>query len=286
MKRYLIRPRHFDTRATLLELGQEEEKRQITNSLKIELGEFNFEQKLKNFKDGGIAPFSILSYHNVFFNQARFAFVHGYYYPALTAVCALGERILNHLILDLRDHFKAPAWFKQVHKNESFDDWNTMIKTLTFWNIFQNNEVKDNFKKLLQLRKKAIHFYPETYVSLRQDSLLALRYISKIINLQFGFLSDKCIPDIAGKFFLKQAIEKELFIAKYYLPQCPILGPYHNVSFDSANNRWLYFDWANYEEKIINDQEFASLYMNRKPEQLPPTQVPFDKKIVVQALNI
>lgn len=158
MKRYLIHPHDFDSRAKLLELGQEEHKQQIINSLKVELGEFNFEQKLKNFKAAGNAPLSIVSYHNVFFYQTRYAFIHGYYYPSLAASCALGERILNHLILDLREHFEAPAKFKQVHKKDSFDKWYKMVETLSCWNVFQHSDVAIEFSKLEQLRNKSIHF--------------------------------------------------------------------------------------------------------------------------------
>jgi len=48
----------------------------------------------------------VIAYHNSFLRRVRDAFASGNYYPALTAGCALGERILNHLILDLREEFR------------------------------------------------------------------------------------------------------------------------------------------------------------------------------------
>jgi len=82
MKRYLIYPMDFDTRARLLEDPVEswheepkknhlEGRERLIESLKVELGEYEFETKLENFKDAGMAPFSIVSYHNFLYRQAR-----------------------------------------------------------------------------------------------------------------------------------------------------------------------------------------------------------------------
>jgi hypothetical protein len=49
----------------------------------------------------------VLAYHNLFFRQVRRSFVIGRYYPTPRRVCALGERILKHLIHEFRDDFKA-----------------------------------------------------------------------------------------------------------------------------------------------------------------------------------
>ena len=64
-------------------------------------GAFDAQTKAQNLKDMGNAPFSILAFHNKFLHQIRDSFILGAYYPALTGACALGERILNHLALNL-----------------------------------------------------------------------------------------------------------------------------------------------------------------------------------------
>ncbi|MEX0922695.1 MAG: hypothetical protein WDZ84_07960 [Rhodovibrionaceae bacterium] len=137
----------FDTTSNILNIkiddGWEEEvkqqwinnKRKIIEGIKLRYGVVNFEQKISNFVDIDSKPFSILSHHNHFHAQAREAFVMGSYFPALTASCALGERILNHLIIDLRDFFKKTSEYKKVYRKESFDDWNIAIDILSKWNI-------------------------------------------------------------------------------------------------------------------------------------------------------
>jgi hypothetical protein len=72
------------------------------------------DQKLRNIVDLGTKPFSNVAFHNKFLEQARSAFIVGAYYPALTAACALGERILNHLVLLLREDFRATPEYKGV----------------------------------------------------------------------------------------------------------------------------------------------------------------------------
>jgi hypothetical protein len=71
-----------------------------------------------------------VAFHNVFFNQVRDSFVIGSYYPALTAACALGERILNHLVLGLRDSFRTAEEYKRVYRKDSFDNWMIPIDVL------------------------------------------------------------------------------------------------------------------------------------------------------------
>jgi hypothetical protein len=129
-----------------------------------------FEAKRANFIALGPKPMSILAFHNRFFEQVRVAFVMGAYYPALTSACALGERILNHLILTLRDEFKATPEYKTVYSKESFDDWSLPIKTLESWGVFLP-DTAIGFRQLKDKRNRAIHFRPEVD---RNDRELAL----------------------------------------------------------------------------------------------------------------
>ena len=56
-------------------------------------------------------------------------------YPALTGACALGERILNYLILNLRDDFHSTPEYKQVYRKDSFDQWDAPINALASWGV-------------------------------------------------------------------------------------------------------------------------------------------------------
>lgn len=116
MKRFRIVVFDFDTRSLLLDLYQGREDltelennnyQRLLKDLILQFGEDQAELKIRNFIDVQSKPFSIIAYHNIFLNQIRNAFIIGCYYPALIGACTLGERILNHLTINLRDHFKA-----------------------------------------------------------------------------------------------------------------------------------------------------------------------------------
>ena len=130
-----------------------------------EFGERSIDAKIENFIAIGTKPFSVLSYHNAFNHQVRGAFVMGDYYPALVGACALGERILNHLILDMRDHFKATPQYRYVYRKDSFDNWDVPIDALEAWNILLP-EVVTEFRALKTLRHRSIHFNVSTYSTL------------------------------------------------------------------------------------------------------------------------
>ena len=148
MKRYRIFPFFdFDTRArNLLDPINEEWDEKVKaqhrvarentlKSLQHEFGAHNAEQKVQNFIDLGSKPFSVIAFHNLFFAQARNAFISEAYYPALAGVCALGERILNHLVLGLRDAHKASPEYKKIYRKDSFDDWGLAIDVLLAWEV-------------------------------------------------------------------------------------------------------------------------------------------------------
>jgi hypothetical protein len=137
-----------------------ENRRRITEAILAEYGPLHGEVKIRNFVDFGRIPFSVFAFHNRFVEQIRASFVGGGYYPALTGACALGERILNHLIILLRDDFRATPQYKRVHAKNSFDNWDLAIDTLNAWNVLLP-EVVTAFRELRVIRGRAIHFRPE-----------------------------------------------------------------------------------------------------------------------------
>ena len=179
MKRYRIYFQDFDSRANLLNWKIEdfwdenlkklhrESKKAVREGLIEQFGAASHEIKERNFIDFGAVPMSVLAYHNRFFRQIQNAFVVGGYYPALTGACSLGERILNHLVLALRNSYKATPEYKRVWNKESFDDWTLPIDTLRAWGVFRP-EVVDVFMKFRQIRNNAIHFRAETDLEDRQ----------------------------------------------------------------------------------------------------------------------
>ena len=125
----------------------QENKAEIEAGLITQYGQDHAAKKRQNFTDLGMKPISILAFHNAFLDQVRVAFVVDSYYPALTGACALGERILNHLVLRLRDHFKATPEYKRVYRKESFDNWGLAIDTLESWDVLRS-ETAEAFREL------------------------------------------------------------------------------------------------------------------------------------------
>lgn len=147
MKRYRVFLIHWDSRGHLLrdEIRYEwdedvkalhrENRERMIEGLTRQYGEAGIEAKLENLRTIGGQAFSIVAYHNRFYRQAREAFIVGAYYPALTAACALGERILNHLILGLRDDYKGQPGHDEVATDKSFTNWKMMIRALEGWGV-------------------------------------------------------------------------------------------------------------------------------------------------------
>lgn len=285
VKRHLVFPLDFDSRSHALdeipESWDEQVKRlhmqnreRLLEALKQEFGDRDFERKLKDFKDLGPAPFSLVSYHNRFFSEVRKAFAFGSYYPALTGACALGERILNHMVLALRDQFKATPEYKRVYRKGSFDDWNVAIETLIAWGILKEAVAK-HFHALKGVRNRSIHFNVKTYQRVRDDSLEAIKLLAEIISLRFGFFRKEhewAIPGTPGAQFIGKDFENDPFLKTFYLPQCPLVGPLYAVKFIDIGV--LFLDRTGYTDQEISDEEFAQLFTGRKPADVATSDLP------------
>lgn len=271
MKRYRVFKFDFDARANILNTKIEESwdegvkklwsenKKSLEESLASEFGFRNKELKLQNFKDLGPAPLSIIAFHNKFFRQIRTSFVIGSYYPALTGACALGERILNYLILTLRKDFKQTPEYKRVYSKKSFDDWDEAIKILESWQILLP-AVAVKFKSLKDIRnREAIHFNVETEAKDREVALRAIKILADIINGQFAFLGLQpwFIEKTKGEFYIKKDWEDKPFIKTVYIPNCCLVGPFHKV--ETVTNGLEVVDDFKYENKEISDAEFIKI---------------------------
>lgn len=198
-------------------------KERIAQSLIREFGEINADVKRQNYIDLGNKPFSVLAFHNTFFGQIRSAFIAGSYYPALTGACALGERILNHMVLTLRSDFEHvefsnPKHRKKIHHKDSCDDWEVSILALEKWGVLLPSVATD-YRKLMDKRHKALHFNPETDTNDRQLALEAIHCLQSIISEQFSSFGVQpwFIPGIRGESYIKKEWESRPFIRKIYL---------------------------------------------------------------------
>ncbi|WP_411725270.1 hypothetical protein [Methyloglobulus sp.] len=144
MKRYRIFTFDFDSRAHSLEPIQEhweekikeqhiENREKTIKGLSQQYGEWNLELKINNFQNLNYKPLSVAEFHNKFLEQIRNSYVIGSYYPALMGACALGERILNNMVLLFRNYHKDAPEYKKLYRQYSFNKWPTAIDALESW---------------------------------------------------------------------------------------------------------------------------------------------------------
>jgi len=229
----------------------------IERGLVSEFGELAADGKRQNFIDLGPKPLSVLAFHNRFLEQIRTAFVMRAYYPALTGACTLGERILNHLVLSLRDDFKSSPEYKRVYSKDSFDNWDLAIDTLEAWQVLLPDVVAE-YRHLRDLRNNSIHFHPEVDQNDRSLALDAIKSLSQIVGTQFCAFGPQpwFITGVPGEIYIKRDWESKPFIQRIYLPNCILLGPKHKVE---SVMPWRIRDEEHYEDREISDDEFCRL---------------------------
>lgn len=268
MKRYRIFSFDFDSRANSLEPAQDqwdekvkelhiENREKTIKGLAAEFGEWQLEAKVHNFKELQHKPFSIAAFHNKFLDQIRKSFVIGAYYPALTGACALGERILNHMVLLLRDHHKDSDQYKKVYRKQSFDYWPLAIEALESWGELLP-EAAAKFRDLNEKRNRAIHFNPETDHNDRGLALQAVHLIQDVVKIQFAAFGTQpwyfCVP---GEMYIKKDWESKPLIKNIFIPNALYVGPRHRV--ESVVPKWVINDQFEYEDREITDEEFIQL---------------------------
>ena len=272
MKRYRVLHMDFDVRANLLALEvqdswdprirerYQQNKEHVRQQLRAQYGSQDEEQKARNFLALGAAPFSVIFFHNAFYRQVRDAFILGAYYPALTGVCALGERVLNHVIHLLREDFQHTPEYKQVYRKDSFGKWDLAIKTLENWAVLLPETV-NRFRELRDVRNRALHFNPETERDTRDAALSALKLFHGIVENQFAAFGKTpwYIPNDLGISFVRKAHENHPFVARVVLPSCAHVGPAHDLQ-RTEHGVWTAVDPAEYPERDVSDEEFIELF--------------------------
>jgi len=268
MKRYRILQYDFDTRAHWLGLAIADDwelkvkqmhwqnRLNILDGLMSEYGRDGLAAKVVNFLDLGPSPLSVVAFHNKFAHQARVAFVMGSYYPALTATCALGERILNHLIRVLRDHFRSTDEYKRVHGKESIDDWRLAIDILERWDVLLPDTI-GAFKELAEVRNRSLHFDPAMDTDDRPEALNALKLLNHIVESQFpAYGPQPWFLDVPGAAFIRKEWETRPFIREIYLPNARLVGPCHKL--EHVNGTWVVHD-IDYDDRNVSDEEFVAM---------------------------
>ena len=234
-------------------------------SLRRQYGEDHFERKVEDFAAFGAKPFSIIAHHNALFEDVRTAFVNGAYYAALTSACTLGERILNHLMLDLRDHFRSTPEYRSVYRKASFDRWSVAIDTLVAWDVMLP-DVASEYRSLERLRNRSVHFNADTIARLREDALKAAQLLKRIIDGQFSAfgLQPWFIAGTLGAGFIKREWEDRPFVRHYYLANNLCVGPFHSIelTWDGQHRFVDYPDYGAFCVDRLTDDQFRDLFNN------------------------
>jgi hypothetical protein len=287
MRRFRTLPGDFDARCYGLEPVQDQWEDQVKElhienqartieGLKAEFGMWNFERKMADFIAIGVKPFSVQSYHNAFFDQARRAFVQGAYYPALIGACALGERILNHLVLDLRDDFSHTPEYADVASDTTFSNWRRMLVALSAWDVI-DPDVAALFRTLSGLRHRSVHFNPKTYDSAREDALNAITTLRDILQKQFSAFGPQrwFMPGTPGVCFIAKDYEENPFVKRFITPSAVYVGPLHNIRITDGGG-WQFVDWPPdvYGDGEISDEQYRQVFNERTPESLVPLDGP------------
>jgi hypothetical protein len=269
MKRYRVVAMDFDTRATVLAIEVKDDwspearaqmlgnQAAIRAELAATYGPREFAGKLENLLAIGAEPFSLIAFHNRFFQQARNAFVIGSYYPALTGVCALGERVLNHLVLTLRDDHSDTADYRRVYRKDSFDNWDLAIDVLSTWGALLPATV-EQFRRLRDLRHRTLHFNPATDREARPEALAAVLLFQEIISTQFAAFGSHpwFIPNDIGLSLVRKDAVKMPFVQRVVLPSCALVGPAHDLRAVPGGG-WEVLDDGVYADEEITDEEFV-----------------------------
>jgi len=271
MKRHRIFFFDFDSRANSLEPIQEQwdekvkelhikNRENTIKGLAEQFGGWNIDTKVQNFIDLKLKPFSVAAFHNKFLEQIRNSYVLGSYYPALTGACSLGERILNHMILLLRDYYKSSPEYKKVYRKNSFDSWPQAIDALEAWGeLLPEAAVK--YRELNDKRNRAIHFNPETDHNDKELALEAIHLIQDIVTAQFAVGNQPWYFWTPGEVYIKKEWEDKPMIKHVFIPNTLLVGPKHKVEISMSQT--VVNDQFEYENKEITDEEFHELRINR-----------------------
>lgn len=263
----------FDTRAGVLNdeinpewdpeiiAQHEENRRQLRVGLIHEFGNAEHERKIEDFGALGSAPWSVIDRHNLFLQQVRESFSFGAYYPALVGACALGERLLNELIIRLRGGYSSHPATVKVATHRTFNDWILCIEALFKWGVL-DDPLATKFNNLRKFRNRSVHYGTHLADSdARDDALHAVLLIQEIIEALFRPHGGppRFIAGTSGHTFLSLPAESEPFTREFLLPASILVSPNFEMKWNVDTGWFDVFDDETYQDEFftLTDEEFA-----------------------------
>ena len=277
-RRYLVQMVTFDARNASLNTADEEDDYEpdireqwrqnrlaIIGELAGEFGADDLARKVTDYRALGNMPFSVIALHNTFLKQIRDAFTGGGYYPALVGAGALGERILNQLIIVLREDYHGhSATTPAIAEGKSFTNWRQCIEALAAWRVL-TDDLAVKFRSLARLRHRAVHYNPGLDNSdARDDALDATLAVQDIVAELFQPLGGppRFIAGTSGHTYLSTEAESQPLIRRFFLPSSVLVSPRFKMELiPQGRNSFAVqvFDDRSYQDRYptLADAEFA-----------------------------
>jgi len=129
--------------------------------------------------------------------------------------------------------------------------------------------VGEDFLALFGLRSRSVHLSPETYSTMRGDTLSALRTLGKVISGQFGYFGRQpwFTENTPGAQFIKREWEDGPFVRAYIIPRSGFVGPGYGMDH-SPNGLWQHLDYDDYGDRMIEDDQFVKAHRERDPNMV------------------
>ena len=272
-RRYLPHAVSFNTQAHILTMeinpdwepeliAQHEQNRSNARMRLIhEFGNADHDRKITDYAELGAAPWSVVDQHNVFMGQVRDAFAFGAYYPALVGACALGERLLNELVIRLRGSYGSHPATAKVAKQATFNDWILCIGALFEWGVIAD-ALATKFNELRKFRNRSVHYGKHLVGSdARDDALKAVLLVQEIVQDLFRPHGGppQFIAGVTGHSFLALNSEDQPFIGEFILPASVLVSPNFRMVFNHEVGWFDVFDDDTYQDEFptLTDAEFA-----------------------------
>jgi hypothetical protein len=244
--------RNFVLSPDLPQAVKEQELDSLRRMLAAKHGTDDIEGKLERYLNFKPPDLVVVTEFHPMVLEVEDAYICGHYYPSLTGACCIGERILNVLVLRLRDYHKKSEWYKRIYGKESFDDWGQAIQILSDWNVLSRT-LATTFTELKDIRHQSVHF--RRLPDLENRAIDALNCVLKITNELFGMRDD--VLFIQGHLFVKKQMEADPVVKEFYLPAAHYVGHRYRVENDKGTA--VVIDEHEYENREITDEEFIEL---------------------------
>jgi hypothetical protein len=158
-------------------------------------------------------------------------------YPAVTSSCCLAERIINRLVLRCRDYFKGHPQYKKIYRNDSFDDWDRMLRLIGEWKLIPDKAI-ELFAELKPVRHATVHYthrYDFDAVAAKtiNDLVAAIAEVFGVLNRPDIYL----LFNVPGEVWVRSEAEPLPFVKEFVIPHCYYAHAVHDVDFKERRIR-------------------------------------------------